>query len=61
VAEGVIRTRVGYTGGSSKHPTYHAMGDHTESIQIDYDPEKTTYRKLLKIFWNCHSVTSHPW
>jgi len=37
------------------------MADHTESIQIDYDPEKTTYRKLLKIFWESHNVTSHPW
>jgi len=37
------------------------MGDHTESIQIDYDPEKTSLRKLLKIFWNCHSVTSRSW
>jgi len=37
------------------------MEDHTESIQIDYDPEKTTYRKLLKIFWESHNVTSRPW
>jgi len=37
------------------------MGDHTESIQIDFDPEKTTYRKLLKIFWTSHSVTGHNW
>jgi len=37
------------------------MGDHTESIQIDFDPKKTTYRALLKIFWGSHNVTSHAW
>jgi len=31
------------------------MGDHTESIQIDYDPSKTTYKELLNLFWSCHS------
>jgi hypothetical protein len=36
--KGVIRTRVGYTGGKKKNPTYHSLGDHSESIQIDYDP-----------------------
>jgi len=47
----VIRTRVGYTGGTLKNPTYHHLGDHTESIQIDYDPAKISYERLLEIFW----------
>jgi len=31
------------------------MGDHTESFQVDYDPEKITYEKLLEIFWSSHN------
>ena len=37
---GVIRTRVGYTGGTTKSPSYTKIGDHTESFQIDFDPTK---------------------
>ncbi len=33
------------------------MGDHTETVQIDFDPEKITYRQLLDIFWESHSYT----
>ena len=29
-------------------------GDHTEVIEIDYDPEKVSYEKLLELFWNNH-------
>lgn len=55
--EGVIRTRVGYAGGDKEDPTYHNLGDHTETIQIDYDPDKITYEELLDIFWNDHDPT----
>jgi len=34
------------------------MGDHTESIQIDYDPTKTTYENMLDIFWSSHNPCS---
>jgi len=50
----VIRTRVGYCGGVDKSPTYHDLGDHTESIQIEFDSTKTTYEKLLEVFWTRH-------
>lgn len=33
-------------------------GDHTESVQIDYDPKVTSYDKLLKLFWNNHDSTA---
>jgi len=56
-AEGVIRTRVGYTGGTSKNPTYHNLSDHTESIDLEYDPDITSFEKLLQIFWSSHSPT----
>jgi peptide-methionine (S)-S-oxide reductase len=51
---GVIRTRVGYCGGTTPHPTYHALGDHTESFQVDYDPRVITYADLLSVFWASH-------
>lgn len=53
--EGVIRTRVGYTGGEKEHPEYRSLGYHTESVQVDYDPEIITYQELLEIFWNKHN------
>jgi peptide-methionine (S)-S-oxide reductase len=49
---------VGYAGGSKRNPTYHDLGDHSETIQIDYDPTEITYKELLDVFWNNHSPTS---
>ena len=57
VVPGIIRTRVGYSGGSKKNPTYYDLGGHTETIQIDYDPKKITYEELLDIFWESHEPT----
>jgi peptide-methionine (S)-S-oxide reductase len=45
---------VGYAGGTKKNPTYHNLGDHTETIQIDYDPAKLSYKGLLDAFWDYH-------
>jgi peptide-methionine (S)-S-oxide reductase len=44
--EGVVRTRVGYAGGTRTDPSYHALGDHTEVFQVDFDPGRTSYRAL---------------
>lgn len=57
----MIRTRVGYAGGKSKDPTYHSLGDHTESIEIDYDPSKISYRKLVMMFWRGHNPAGISW
>ena len=51
----MIRTRVGYAGGTTRNPTYHDLGDHTESIQIDFDPAVVTYDRLLDVFWSEHN------
>jgi peptide-methionine (S)-S-oxide reductase len=56
-----VRTRVGYAGGTKKNPTYHSLGDHTETIQMDFDPERITYEELLGIFWASHDPTSRSW
>jgi peptide methionine sulfoxide reductase MsrA len=37
------------------------MGDHTETVQVDYDPERITYEQLLEIFWESHQPTSRNW
>ncbi len=58
---GVVRTRVGYSGGKKTNPTYHDLGDHTETVQIEYDPSKVTYEQLLELFWKSHDPTKEPW
>jgi methionine-S-sulfoxide reductase len=57
----VVRTRVGYAGGTKKNPTYHDLGDHSETIEIDYDPAKITYRELLDVFWKGHTPAYRSW
>ncbi|MCB0191335.1 MAG: peptide-methionine (S)-S-oxide reductase [Anaerolineae bacterium] len=56
-----MRTRVGYTGGKKDNPTYHSLGNHTETLQIDYDPTVITYDELLAIFWSSHNPTRRTW
>jgi len=54
-AKGVIKTVVGYSGGSEPNPTYELVASektgHRESIQITYDPTKISYDQLLEIYW----------
>lgn len=38
-------------------PTYSNIGDHTETVQLDYDPELISYDQLLDIFWKSHEPT----
>lgn len=55
---GVISTRVGYTGGDVANATYRNHGTHAEGIEIVFDPEKTTYRRLLEFFFQIHDPTT---
>jgi peptide-methionine (S)-S-oxide reductase len=57
----VIRTRVGYAGGTKKNPTYHDLGDHSETVELDYDPARITYQDLLNVFWKGHSPQYRSW
>ena len=52
---------MGYSGGTLDRPTYQKIGDHSESIQIDYDPGRIPYRQLLKAFWRDHDPTRSAW
>lgn len=56
--EGVARTRVGYAGGTDPDPSYFSLGDHTEVVQVDYDPEVLSYEDLLEVFWKNHDWVS---
>ena len=55
---GVIATRVGYTGGDVPNATYRNHGTHAEGIEIVYDPEKISYRKILEFFFQIHDPTT---
>jgi peptide-methionine (S)-S-oxide reductase len=59
---GVISTRVGYTGGNTKNPTYEQVSSgktgHAESIKIIYNADNITYEQLLSIFWRIHNPTT---
>ena len=52
---------MGYAGGSSDNPTYHNLSDHSETIQIDYDPDKVSYQELLEAFWDSHNPAVQSW
>ncbi len=55
---GVISTRVGYSGGEVRNATYRNHGNHAEAIEIIFDPEKSSYRKLLEFFFQVHDPTT---
>ena len=58
---GVIATRVGYTGGNFDKPTYKDVCSdrtgHAEAVEIEYDPTKLSFNKLLEVFWENHDPT----
>jgi peptide-methionine (S)-S-oxide reductase len=55
---GVLKTRVGYTGGEVPNATYRNHGRHAEGIEIVFDPEKTSYRDLLEFFFQIHDPST---
>jgi peptide-methionine (S)-S-oxide reductase len=55
---GVVSTRVGYTGGSVKNATYRNHDGHAEAIEINFDPEKITFRDLLEFFFQIHDPST---
>jgi len=51
---GVTNTTVGYSGGTTENPTYENLGDHTETVRIEFDPSLISYKELLDKFWKLH-------
>ena len=58
---GVTSTEVGYTGGTTAHPTYEQVCSHTtghaEAVRLEYDSDKTSYEELLAAFFGMHDPT----
>ncbi len=60
--DGVVEAAVGYSGGTTKSPTYKdvcsgATG-HAEVVEVEYDPSKVSYEELLEVFWKNHDPTT---
>jgi peptide-methionine (S)-S-oxide reductase len=56
--DGVISTRVGYTGGKTPNATYRNHGTHAEAIEIIFDPAKINYRQILEFFFQIHDPST---
>jgi peptide-methionine (S)-S-oxide reductase len=56
--DGVISTRVGYSGGDLPNATYRHHGSHAEAIEIVFDPAKLSYRRLLEFFFQIHDPST---
>ena len=55
---GVISTRVGYSGGDVDNATYRNHGNHAEAIEINFEPEKISFRELLEFFFQIHDPST---
>lgn len=55
---GVLKTRVGYTGGHVANATYRNHAGHAEAIEIIFDPAKTSFRQILEFFFQIHDPTT---
>ncbi|HXD77752.1 MAG TPA: peptide-methionine (S)-S-oxide reductase MsrA [Puia sp.] len=55
---GIVSTTVGYTGGDVANATYRHHGTHAEGIEILFDPDKISYRRLLEFFFQIHDPTT---
>lgn len=59
---GVVDAAVGYTGGQLAKPTYEDVCSdetgHAEAVEVEFDPARVTYERLLDVFWENHDPTT---
>lgn len=56
--DGVLSTRVGYTGGTGANATYRNHDTHAEAVEIVFDPTRLSYRRLLEFFFQIHDPST---
>jgi len=56
--DGVLSTRVGYTGGNVPHATYRNHGSHAEAVEVIFDPTRISYRQILEFFFQIHDPST---
>jgi len=56
--DGILSTRVGYTGGTVSHATYRNHAGHAEAIEITFDPTRIGYRRILEFFFQIHDPST---
>ena len=56
--DGVLSTRVGYTGGTNSHATYRNHPGHAEAVEIIFDPARISYRQILEFFFQIHDPST---
>jgi peptide-methionine (S)-S-oxide reductase len=56
--DGVLSTRVGYTGGGVPNATYRNHGSHAEAVEIIFDPARISYRQILEFFFQIHDPST---
>ena len=56
--DGILSTRVGYTGGNVSHTTYRNHGSHAEAVEIIFDPARISYRQILELFFQIHDPST---
>jgi peptide-methionine (S)-S-oxide reductase len=60
--DGVVDVTVGYAGGTVDQPTYRMVcsgkSGHAEVVQVEYDPARVSFEKLLELFWQIHDPTT---